>query len=75
MTNMLIQILPMMLLQSCYAIFIYNVAKRMENSPTLSVVLTIIPIFGLFYFFYFFFYKVFKVMFDRLEILELNKSN
>jgi len=75
MTNILIQFLPMMLIQSCYAIFIYNVAKRMDNSPALPVVLTIIPIFGLFYFFYFFFYKVFKVMFDRLEILELKKNN
>jgi Kef-type K+ transport system membrane component KefB len=64
-----------MLLQGVYAIPIYLIAKRMRNGAVLPVVLTIIPIFGLFYWVYFMMYKVFKVIFDRLEILELKKSN
>jgi hypothetical protein len=75
MTGIILSLLPMMLLQGVYAIFVYFIAKRMRNGAVLPLVLTMIPIFGSFYVFYFFFYKVFKVIFDRLEILELKKSN
>ena len=75
MTSIILQLLPLMFLQGFYAIHIYLIAKRMRNGAVLPVVLTIIPIFGLFYWVYFMMYKVFKVIFDRLEILELKKSN
>lgn len=73
MESFLVQILPMMLLQSIYAIFIYLLQKKMKESHILPVILSIIPIFGLLYFIYFFLYKVFKNIFNRLEHLEINK--
>ena len=68
--EIIIAFLPMILLQVIYSIFIYIVAKRMQNNYVVPVILSIIPIFGYFYFIYFWFYKVFKVIFDRLERLE-----
>ena len=73
MKGLLIQILPVLLIQGIYAIFIYLLQKRMKESHILPVVLAMIPYFGLFYFTYFFFYKVFKNIFNRLEQLEINK--
>ena len=73
MKGLLIQILPVLLIQGIYAIFIYLLQKRMKESHILPVVLAMIPYFGLFYVIYFFLYKVFKNIFNRLEQLEINK--
>lgn len=71
--SLIASFLPVLILQSFFAIFIYVLTRRMKISPILPLILSIIPSLGFFYFMYFFYYKVFKVVFDRLEQLELGK--
>mgnify|MGYP001283933837 CR=1 FL=1 len=70
----LFQFIPLLIIQIIVAIIIYNLAKRMKVNLVATMVLSLIPLFGIFYASYFYWYKVFKVLFDRIELLEKDKS-
>jgi hypothetical protein len=51
-SDTLISLIPMMLIQGIYAIFAAQVAKRTQRSVPLFVILTLIPLFGMLLFVY-----------------------
>lgn len=52
MDSNFVSFLPLILMQSIYAIFAFQIAKRTNRSVPMFVVLTIIPIVGAFFFIY-----------------------
>lgn len=74
MENSLFSLLPLIIMQSIYAIFIWQIAKRTNKNAAIYLILSLIPVIGTFFFIYVFWSTILLVL-DSINELKASQKH